>query len=45
VVVVSGVKAGERVVTAGHMGIMPGGKVKVEGAPAADAGSPKGSAK
>jgi multidrug efflux system membrane fusion protein len=29
VVVQSGVKAGERVVTAGFMGIMPGGKVKV----------------
>jgi multidrug efflux system membrane fusion protein len=29
VVVESGLKSGERVVVAGHMGIMPGGKVKV----------------
>jgi multidrug efflux pump subunit AcrA (membrane-fusion protein) len=30
VVVTSGVKPGERVVTAAHMFVMPGGKVKVQ---------------
>ncbi|HVE40405.1 MAG TPA: efflux RND transporter periplasmic adaptor subunit [Planctomycetota bacterium] len=41
VVVPSGVKAGERVVTAGFMGIMPGGKVKVAAPPAPDSASGK----
>jgi multidrug efflux system membrane fusion protein len=34
VVIASGLRAGERVVTAGHIGIMPGGKVKVQEPPA-----------
>jgi multidrug efflux system membrane fusion protein len=37
IVVAEGVKAGERVVTLGHMGVMPGGKVRIDppkGAPA-----------
>jgi multidrug efflux system membrane fusion protein len=37
VVVESGVKPGERVVTVGHIGIMPGGKVRVDAPPAAGA--------
>jgi multidrug efflux system membrane fusion protein len=42
VVIESGLKPGERVVTVGHIGIMPGGKVKVEEPRAADgeAGKP-----
>jgi multidrug efflux system membrane fusion protein len=41
VVAQSGVKSGERVVTAGHMGIMPGGKVKIAVPPAAESASGK----
>ena len=46
VVVVQGVKSGERVVTNGQMGVSPGGKVRIEapgapGQPAAGAGSSK----
>ena len=41
VVVESGVKAGERVVIAGQMGIMPGGKVKVAAPPAAQSATGK----
>jgi multidrug efflux system membrane fusion protein len=40
VVVESGVKAGERVVTAGQLAVMPGGKVRLADAPAQAAGPP-----
>jgi multidrug efflux pump subunit AcrA (membrane-fusion protein) len=35
VIVTAGLKPGERVVTAGQMGVAPGGKVRIEPAPAA----------
>src|SRR5262249_59847541 len=46
VIVSSGVKPGERVVTTGQMGVMPGGKVRIQeaggaGRPAAPAGAAK----
>jgi multidrug efflux system membrane fusion protein len=46
VIVASGVKPGERVVTNGQMGVTPGGKVRVEeaggpGQPAAPTGASK----
>jgi multidrug efflux system membrane fusion protein len=49
IVVSGGLKAGERVVTAGHMGVAPGGKVQVQadgaaGAPGAAGRAPAGGA-
>jgi len=46
VIVASGVKPGERVVTTGQMGVIPGGKVRIEeaggpGRPSAPAASGK----
>ena len=41
VVIETGLKPGERVVTVGHVAIMPGGKVRVEGPRAPEPTSPK----
>ena len=41
VVVESGLQAAERVVTVGHIGVVPGGKVRIQEPPAPEATSGK----